>query len=214
MRCYYRNLRSLNGCPHGLKQLLTGVAPHLSDISAVASCSMMESFQIPSSSITDISVVASMPLLKVFGCEKDPDRPSIEDLSPLKSCPGLISLNVSGNRELQDLSPLSACKALERIYISRCPLITSLAPLSKLKNLKEIYCSGIGPQTSLLPLVSCAGLKYLSCSEDVLDLEDLRRSRPDLTVDLLDEEEGDWGEDEEGGWDEGEEGQDIGDNND
>ena len=66
--CFSHNLRSLEGCPNGLRVLFIGQAPHLSDLSPLASCSMMESLEIHYSSITDISVVASMPLLEMFVC--------------------------------------------------------------------------------------------------------------------------------------------------
>ena len=185
IRCESHNLRSLEGCPNGLKKLEIVNAPHLSDLSPLASCSMMESLEIHYSSITDISVVSSMPLIEVFACPKDLERPSIDDLSPLSSCPRLKILNLWGNDELMDLSPLSACLALEDIDIYDCPFITSLAPLSNLKNLYRLYCRGIDPLTSLLPLVSCTGLKELTCEEDTLDLEELMRRRPELMIDAL-----------------------------
>ena len=55
IRCKNRNLRSLDGCPDGLKGIFIGSAPHLSDLSPLASCSMMEELLIiQDSSITDI----------------------------------------------------------------------------------------------------------------------------------------------------------------
>jgi hypothetical protein len=36
--CLSHNLRSLGGCPNGLKKLAIGCAPHLSDLSPLASC--------------------------------------------------------------------------------------------------------------------------------------------------------------------------------
>ena len=179
IRCGSHNLRSLEGCPNGLKRLDIGFAPHLSDLSPLASCSMMECLEIGVSSVTDISVVSSMPLLEVFICGKEPGGSSMRDISPLSSCLRLKSLNLNGNSELKDLSPLSACTALEELEISFCPLITSLAPLSTLKTLG---CTGIDPQTSLLPLASCTGLKQLWCSPVDLELEELRRRMPKLDI--------------------------------
>ena len=111
--CFSHNLRSLEGCPNGLRVLFIGQAPHLSDLSPLASCSMMESLGIRGSSITDISVVALMPLLEEFACQKGEERPSVKDLSPLSSCPRLTKLYLYGNNELKDLSPLSICMDLE-----------------------------------------------------------------------------------------------------
>jgi hypothetical protein len=72
----------LEGCSDGLKRLFIWDAPHLSDLSPLASGSMMESLEIWDSSITEISVVAAMPLLEVFLCMKQAARPSIiKDLS-------------------------------------------------------------------------------------------------------------------------------------
>ena len=153
----------------------------VTDLSPLASCSMMEELKIGGSSITDISAVASMPLLKCFYCQKGPGRPSIKDLSPLSSCPRLKTLFLAGNLELKDLSPLSACTALEVLQITVCPLITSLVPLSNLKSLKKLYCEG-GLHTSLLPLASCTGLKELWCDVHAVDVRELQRRRPDIKM--------------------------------
>ena len=209
--CYSSNLRSLEGRPDGLKRLWIGYATHLSNLSPLASCLMMKSLVIWDSSITDITVVSSMPLLGEFTCRKAAGGPSIKDLSPLFSCPRLKELDLCGNSELKDLSPLSACTDLESLDISSCPLITSLHPLSNQSNLKILGCShcplitsldslstllnlktldcyGIDPQTSLLPLASCIGLKQLRCSPYVVDLEELMRRRPQLEVTEVGEE--------------------------
>ena len=182
IKCLSRNLRSLEGCPDGLKKLFIGNATHLSDLSPLASCSMMKSLIIMKSSITDITVVSSIPLLEIFVCWKAPGRPSIKDLSPLSSCPRLRILDLYGNRELKDLSPLSALSNLKALNFNICPLITSLTPLSTLSNLQELYCPVIDPQTSLLPLASCPGLKRLYCRANAVDLEELRRRSPGLVV--------------------------------
>ena len=182
IKCVSHNLRSLEGCPDGLKRLVIGNAPHLSDLSPLASCTMMESLTIRTSSIVDISVVISMPLFEVFMCSKvGIGSPSIKDLSPLSSCPRLRILSLHGNRELTNISPLSPCN-LEYLVITNCPLITSLAPLSIFQNLKKLWCNGIARATSLSPLASCPGLKELNCHADAEDLVGLRIRRPDLTI--------------------------------
>jgi hypothetical protein len=131
--CSSHNLRSLEGCPNGLKKLHIGYAPHLSDVSPLASCSIMEDLWVEDSSITDISVVASMPLLELFACQKRAGSLSIKDLSPLTSYPRLKALLLGGNEELEDISPLSAVTALEDLELTNCPLITSLAKISSLE---------------------------------------------------------------------------------
>ena len=254
--CNSKKLKSVVGCPNGLKSLLLlGFTPHLSDLSPLASCPMLKYLSISGSSVTDISVVSSLPLLETFDCIQEVDpyngRPSISDLSPLSSCPGLKFTSFVGNSEVKDLSPLSACTALEvlkfsccpritslaplsallnledvdcsncslianlvplasltnlrgldfagcpliaslsplsactaleYLTVSRCPLINDLAPLSRLINLKVLKCSGICRRTSLLPLETCTKLKSLICHKKSVDLEELKRRRPDLKV--------------------------------
>lgn len=154
--CCTENLRSLEGCPCGLRRLKITSSPHLSDLSPLASCSMMESLCIGSS--------------------------SIKDLSPLSSCPVLKTLHIMYNRELMDLSPLSSCANLQFLKINHCPFITNLAPLSALINLKELYCNGINSNVSVLPLTSCSALNVLGCSEHAADLGELCWRMPQLTV--------------------------------
>ena len=77
IRCCSHNLRSLEGCPDGLKKLFITEAFRLSDLSPLASCSMIEILDIDHSSITDISAVDSMPLLELFFCMKLNQEPSI-----------------------------------------------------------------------------------------------------------------------------------------
>ena len=160
IRCLSHNLRSLEGCLDGLKGLVIGRAPHLSDISPLASCIMMDTLFIEDSSITDISVVVSIPLLNTFTCQKRGlGRPSIKDLSPLSSCTRLKMLLLGGNYEIKDLSPLSVCT-----------------------NLEELEICGIRPETSLLPLASCTRLKELKCRPDAINLNELMIRRPDLII--------------------------------
>jgi Leucine-rich repeat (LRR) protein len=161
--CSSHNLRSLGGCPNGLKKLDIGNAPYLSDLSPLASCSMMDYLWIYDSSITEISVVASMPLIETLVCQKGHGSPSIKDLSPLSHSPRLKKLYLNGNRELMDLSPLSSCTALETLYLTN-PLVTSLAPVSSLSNLRELSCAGCPLITSLSPLSNLKNLQELFIS--------------------------------------------------
>ena len=221
--CMSQKLRSLEGCSllprlkvlliegssvsslvplrtcHQLEVLQCEEGHQITDLSPLAACSAMFYLAIRFQSVTDISVVASMPLLEVFVCQKEEGRPSIKDLSPLSTCTRLISLSIDGNEELDDLSFLSACSALNFLSIRFCPLITSLAPLSSLKILQKLHCDGIDPETSLMPLISCTGLEELQCDQDAVDLEELCRRRPDLKIGLelhAEDDEDDEGEDE------------------
>jgi hypothetical protein len=182
------SLKSLEGCPFQLKMLDVGFAPYLSDLSPLASCSKMEKLQMRDSSVTDISVVASMPLLQEFNCQKPwlgrRRLTSVRKLSPLLSCPMLRVLRLDGNIELKDLCSLSGCTSLELLNINGCPLINNLAPLSALAKLKELSCREIDPQTSVLPLASCVGLERFYCTLDAVDLDKLKRRRPDLRFDI------------------------------
>jgi hypothetical protein len=89
----FRRIEKLT-CSDGLKKLLIGNASHLSDLSPLASCSMMVISEILDSCIVDIP-------LEVFICRK---RPSIKDLSPLAACPRLKKLDLWGNGGIKDLS--------------------------------------------------------------------------------------------------------------
>ena len=155
------NLRSLEGCPDGLQMIFIGYAPYLSDLSPLASCSKMQDLMISHSSITDISVVSSMPKLEVFSCQKKGELPSIKDLSPLSSCSLLRDLYLRGNTLIKDLTPLSACTSLETFKISS--LITDLSPLSNLSNLQHLTINDCPMINSLKPLSSLKSLQYLCC---------------------------------------------------
>jgi len=65
IKCYSNNLRSLEGCPDGLKKLWIGDAPHLSDFSPLASCSMKENLDILNSSIISLPYQL-VQLLRLF----------------------------------------------------------------------------------------------------------------------------------------------------
>jgi hypothetical protein len=172
--CCSQNLRSLEGCPSGLRNLHIGDCPHLSDLSPLASCSMMAVLVINNSSISDVSAVSHMLRLERFVLQKDEEMPSVKDLSPFCSCPVLKELFLGGNDHLEDLSPLSSCAALEELEINLCPCITNLSPLSSLKSLVKLHCWGINSEASLMPLVSCAGLKKVWCHDAAVDLAAVR----------------------------------------
>ena len=110
-----------------------------------------------------------------------------EDLSQLAYCTNLKELDLVGISSVHDVTPLTRCRKLKKLSLSGCPLIHDLTPLSALSSLTTISCVGISMSTSLIPLASCTGLKELTCHRQAVDLEELKRRRPDLKVDHLSE---------------------------
>ena len=153
IRSYSRNLRSLEGCPNGLKSLyiddgrsleslepLRGctelesleiwTARDISDLSPLASCTMIKKLTINFSQVTDISALSSMPLLEEVVLHKGAYQTSIKDLSPLIQCKRLRVLYIKGNRDIEDISPLSQCSQLEELWMIGLTKITDLKPQS------------------------------------------------------------------------------------
>ena len=87
-----------------------------------------------------------------------------------------------GNIRIKDLSPLLYCKSLMTLDLTGCLSIQDLSPISSLKKLNTISCLLFHPHTSLLPLASCTGLKELKCNHGAVDLEELKRMRPEVKI--------------------------------
>jgi hypothetical protein len=101
-----QSLGPLAACPQlEFIQLNDGSA--INDLSPLASCKKMKSLTIHYSKITDISAVASMPLLENLAIPKDYGHKYryIEDLSPLLACKRLGRANLNGN-EIKNKSAL------------------------------------------------------------------------------------------------------------
>ena len=184
IRSYSRNLRSLEGCPNGLKSLyidgssLQSLEPlngcteleslvisnpcRISDLSPLASCTRIKKLTIILSQVTDISALSSMPLLEEVDLGKNVHYPSIKDLSPLIQCKRLRVLDIGGNQDIEDISPLTQCSQLEELLMWGLTKITDLKPLSSLIKLKKL---GIGnvPVEDLTPLSALQGLEELRC---------------------------------------------------
>ena len=235
--CRSMNLISLEGCPAGLKSLCIAIGPRLqsleplsvciglesleirlayliSDLSPLVTCTKLKKLCINDSQVTDISALASMPLLEEFNMSKededldlyDEEGTSVSDLSPLSHCSNLKELHIGGNRDIKDLSPLSQCTQLENLDMWGLIQITDLKPLSVLTNLKDLdiqnnpvkdltplsalhnleglFCSGIPLSTSLLPLAICVKLNKLYCSGNAKDLRAMKERMPGLDVDM------------------------------
>jgi hypothetical protein len=105
-----QSLGPLAACPQlEFIQLNDGSA--INDLSPLASCTKMKSLTIHYSKITDISAVASMPLLENLAIPKDYGHQYryIEDLSPLLACKRLGRANLNGN-EIKNKSALEELK--------------------------------------------------------------------------------------------------------
>ena len=185
IKCYSWNLRSLEGCPDGLRdlnvygrsllsldpishctrleRLEVGVAHHISDLSPLKACTSLRKLHVNFSLVEDISVLASMPLLEEVLLPKtlkdQTIEHSIEELSPLSHCTKLTFLTLSNNVTLSDLSPLSSCVNLEWLDIR-----------------------GISPSASVLPLASCTKLESLHCKRQAAHLAELQAILPKLKL--------------------------------
>jgi hypothetical protein len=157
--CRNSSLRSLEGCPNGLKSLYMsdwryGGPRSIISLEPLKRCTELESLEIWS--------------------------PSIGDLCPFSCCTRIKKLSLFKSPS-STLSPLSSMSLLEKLTILACMKIKSLNPLSGLMNLQMLNCH-VNPQTSLLPLASCTGLKKLKCDQGAMDLEVLRRNLPGLRI--------------------------------
>lgn len=180
IRCYSHNLRTLDGCPVGLKdlnvyggrlesleplrhctrleRLEVGIAQRISDLSPLASCTLIRRLHVNFSLVEDISVLASMPLLEELLLPKFLSQGlehSIEDVSPLADCTKLSFLMLTRNANLMDLTPLSNCKELEWMDII-----------------------GISPLASVLPLAACTKLEFLNCNKKAVGISELKAKLP------------------------------------
>jgi hypothetical protein len=154
--CSRTSLKSLEGCPSGLKSLdISGYSIY--SLEPLRGCTELESLVIDKATC-------------------------ISDLSPLSSCTKLKRIHLRKLLLASDLSPLSTMPLLEELTIWGCQKIERLDPLSGLLNLQRLDCRGIGRLISLLPLLSCAGLKELRCDFKAKDLEKFKEKVPGLRV--------------------------------
>ena len=144
MRC--RSVKSLEGCPDGLKSLyieygqyIESLAPlsackeletleiqfahQISDLSPLSSCKRLKKLILLDSIVIDLTPLLSMPLLE----EVDFSSGTVKDLSTLSHSKKLKKLSIGSNWDLQDLSPLCQCPNLEELDISDLPLIKDLS---------------------------------------------------------------------------------------
>ena len=127
--CWSSFLKSLEGCPDGLKSLIIRYGDLLSSLEPLRGCTELESLEIGCSfRITDLSPLASMPLLedlKILGCS------NIKSLNPLSGLKKLRSCDVRGVDPQTSVLPLSLCESLK-------VLISSPMELSPAVDLEEL----------------------------------------------------------------------------
>ena len=191
----------LSACK-GLKNLFIEFAPYISDLSPLSSCASLKKLIIKYSKVTDLSPLSAMTLLEELDLDLghyDGSSDTITDLSSLSQFKRLKKLNISCHTMIKDLSPLSQCPDLEELDISikdlsflergftmlrilkiRSLQVDDLSPLINLQNLEELDCEDIPVTTTLLPLAKCCKLKKLHYDSDAMDLDELRKSRPDI----------------------------------
>ncbi len=104
----------------------------ITDISALSSCTMLESLNISGNIISNISVLGAMPNLKTL----DISNNEISNLSPLIALANLESVNASGNA-VANISALSGHTALVSLNLDGNPLenIEALESMTGLRSL-------------------------------------------------------------------------------
>lgn len=90
----------------------------------------------------------------------DIDRnPSLRDLSPLVSCPGLVRLSAV-ETAVSDLTPLTGLPNLKELYLSNTP-VTDVSPLAAISSLESVWLYGTAV-TDVSCLASLPNLKDLN----------------------------------------------------
>ena len=128
----------------------------ITDISALAACTNLESLNLSGNSISSISVLAGMPSLKTL----DISGNQISSISPLMALTQLESLNAANN-SISNIAALSEHTALKTLTLDGNPL-ESLNTLSGLTGLETLSLRETGlDDTDLTALHSLTGLKSL-----------------------------------------------------
>lgn len=95
----------------------------------------------------DISVVKTLPGLETFEAEWNK---KIRDISALGYCPKLEELILNGCLGILDATALRSCTNLVRLYLENCVQIKDLSFLKYLRNLQEVVVSKTSINRSLL----------------------------------------------------------------
>jgi Leucine-rich repeat (LRR) protein len=126
----------------------------VTDLSALASCTKIESLALGGNKIADISALASCGELVTLHLFEN----RIADISALANCKRLEMLSLSQNR-LSDLSPLSRCGELAFLGLD-CNGLTDISALADCGTLVELDLSG-NQIPDISPLSRCVTLREL-----------------------------------------------------
>ena len=154
--CYSMFIRSLEGCPDGLRSLIINDGEVLGSLEPLTSCPLLEVLMI-----------------------KEARR--IDDISPLRACRNMRVLSLSYS-PTAEISVVSSMPDLEELSIPNCLNVQTLSALSDLKKVRKLDIRLIDASTSLLPLSSVASLREIICDYDAVDLRELKRHRKDLSI--------------------------------
>lgn len=123
--------------PHltGVKDLFLGPGK-LSDISALAKLTRLESLRATANQVSDIRVLADLKLLDRL----DLANTAVSDVSALADLKNLTELQLDGSR-VSDISPLANLPKLERLTLNRTA-VKDVRPLKTVTTLKHLNVSG------------------------------------------------------------------------
>lgn len=163
---------------------------YVDDVSSLAPLKALELLALTPTSVRDVSVVRSLPRLRVLYLPATADpTPAFDvqalttlglardlaDWTPLAKLKSLTTLQLL-DTQLADLSPLvSVAPALRRLRLLRPALLTELAPVAKFGALEELAVTD-SKVTNLAPLSAMPSLKVLDLSRSpVSDLSPLAK---------------------------------------
>ena len=107
-------LRSLEGCPDGLKSLIVSDGRYIKSLVPLLACKELETLQINYAyEFFDLSPLS--PLTRLTSLILRVGK--VTDLSPLSSMVLLEELNLSGIELVQDISSLSHCRSLRKLNL-------------------------------------------------------------------------------------------------
>ena len=151
---------------------------NVSDISPLASLTELQSLDLMGTGVSDISPLASLTGLQLlYLMETD-----VSDISPLANLTMLESLDLRGTG-VSDISPLAGLTELRSLDLMGTG-VSDISPLSNLTKLQSLDLMGTGV-SDISPLSNLTKLESLDLSDTkvpVEKVEDLRKCRPDIRL--------------------------------